>query len=203
MPLEDTAMTNSNDQFVSVTKILAGEVDGVTASVADIATLVENGLVSYVDDYGRLVPLNVKSTDIVNKCLHSLSSLFRFSQSRVPSDSQDLATEDDIAHSLAFNHDEFSALQRFGWPSNQLPDFSVAGEPNLLVDDKKPGNKRIKTQNSLICALASMAGLGLKDASADYELIAKHLRLTSPSIVDLPQKRTIAKVLEEAYSELN
>lgn len=196
-------MTTSNDQFVTIFHVLTGELDGVTATVGDVASLVESGKVVYLDDYGRLIPLSVKSTDTVNKCLHSLSSLFRFSQSRVPPDSQDLATEDDIAHSLAFNPDEFSVLQRFGWPSDQLPDFSVAGEPNLLVDDKKPGNKRIKTQNTLICALASMAGLSLKDSSADYELIAKHLRLTNPSVVDLPQKRTIAKVLEDAYAELN
>jgi hypothetical protein len=196
-------MTTSNDQFVTIFSVLTRELDGVTASVADIATLVENGLVSYVDDYGRLVPLSVKSTDIVNKCLNSLSSLFRLSQSRVPPDSQDLATIDDVAHSLAFNPDEFSVLQRFGWQPDQLPDFSVTGEPNLVLGHKQPGNKRVKSQNTLICALASMAGLSLKDASADYELIAKHLRLTSPSVVDLPQKRTISVVLDEAYAELN
>ena len=196
-------MTTSNDQFVTIFNVLTRELDGVTASVADIATLVENGLVSYVDDYGRLVPLSVKSTDIVNKCLLSLSSLFRFSQSRVPPDSQDLATIDDIAHSLAFNPDEFSVLQRFGWQPDQLPDFSVTGEPSLLVGHKQPGNKRVKSQNTLICALASMAGLSLKDASADYELIAKHIRSMNTPVVTLPQKRTAAKVLEDAYLELN
>ena len=196
-------MTTSNDQFVTIFNVLTRELDGVTASVADIATLVENGLVSYVDDYGRLVPLSVKSTDIVNKCLNSLSSLFRLSQSQVPPDSQDLATIDDIAHSLAFNPDKFSVLQRFGWQSDQLPDFSVTGEPSLLVGHKQPGNKRVKSQNTLICALASMAGLSLKDASADYELIAKHIRSMNTPVVNLPQKRTAAKVLEDAYLELN
>ena len=199
-------MASTNNQFISVYSALSGETDGTTASIADVATLVEKGLVYYIDDHGRIVSLSGNSPEtetVKSKALELLSWLFRIAQSRMPPETDELAGTDEIAWALAIHSEELCGIDRFGWPANQLPDFDQLATNVQVSNNKMPGNKRVKSQNTLICALASMAGLSLKDASADYELIAKHLRLTSPSVVDLPQKRTISVVLDEAYSELN
>jgi len=199
-------MTTNNDQFVPISKVLSGDVDGVTVSVGEMATLMEKGVVGYLDDYGRQVSLsgNTQEVEILKaKGLDLLSWLFRVAQSRTSPETDDLAKPEDVAWVLVIHAEELVGIGRFGWFQDQLPDFDQLTANVPASSDKMPGNKRVKSLNTLICALASMAGLSLKDASEDYELIAKHIRSINPPVVNLQQKRTVAKVLEEAYFELN
>ena len=186
----------TNDQFVSVFSLFSGDIKGVAPSVADVATLAEKGSIGYLDDYGRFISLNGKSPEIkqlVDQGLASLSSLFKFSQ---------LAASTDIAHSLACYPEEFVLLRRYGWPLDGLPDFSNIGHPSAYGSSNEPGVKRVRAYRQIICVLASMAGLSLKDGRADSRAIGKHGASMDPLSDKLAEDRTIAKALEDAYEEL-
>jgi hypothetical protein len=187
----------TNDQFVSVFSLFSGDIEDVNPSVADVATLAEKGSIGYLDDYGRFISLNSKSPEVkqlVDEGLASLSSLFKFSQ-------LEMSTE--LAHSLAFYPEEFVLLRRYGWPIDEIPDFSNIGHPSAYGSSDDPGVKRVRTYRQMICVLASMAGLSLQNTSADSLAIGKYGVSMDKPLSKLAGDRTIAKALEDAYEEFS